>query len=96
MQKLLILIISVLLFLEFSRIDIGFNSEINIVASATFSVYLILYSILVIVLVYVVCTLIELMRIYLVEKRYVPLLNRISEKLEKKLIKFQDFVCKYL
>lgn len=96
MQKLLILIISVLLFLEFSRIDIGFNSEINIVASATFSVYLILYSILVIVLVYVVCTLIELMRIYLVEKSYVPLLNRISEKLEKKLIKFQDFICKYL
>lgn len=123
MQKLPILVISVLLFLGFSRIDIGFNRVINIVASATFGVYLIHdnnymrvflwenlfknasfahsgylipYSILVIVLVYVVCTLIELMRIYLFEKCYIPLLNRISEKFEKELIKFQDFICKYL
>lgn len=123
MQKLPILIISVLLFLGFSRIDIGSNRGINIVASATFGVYLIHdnnyvrvflwenlfknasfahsdylipYSILVIILVYVVCTLIELMRIYLVEKRYMPWLTIISEKIKNKLKKLQDSIYKLM
>ncbi|MCO4635032.1 hypothetical protein Si037_01640 [Streptococcus infantarius subsp. infantarius] len=123
MQKLPILIISILLFLGFLKIDIGSNRVINIVASATFGVYLIhdnnyvrvflwenlfknasfarsdyliLYSILVIILVYIVCTLIELMRIYLIEKRYMPWLTRISEKLENKLKKLQDSICRLM
>lgn len=123
MQKLPILITSVLLFLGFSRIDIGSNKVINIVASATFGVYLIHdnnyvrvflwenlfknaayahsdylipYSILVIISVYIVCTLIELMRIYLIEKRYMPWLTRISEKIENKLKKLQDSICRLM
>lgn len=123
MQKLPILIISVLLFLGFSRIDIGSNRVINIVASATFGVYLIHdnnyvrvflwenlfkntsfahsdylipYSISVIISVYIVCTLIELMRIYLIEKRYMPWLTRISEKLKNKLKELQDFICRLM
>lgn len=123
MQKLPILITSVLLFLGFSRIDIGSNRVINIVASATFGVYLIHdnnyvrvflwenlfknasfahsdylipYSILVIISVYIVCTLIELMRIYLIEKRYMPWLTRISEKIENKLKKLQDSICRLM
>ncbi|WP_080703498.1 acyltransferase [Streptococcus equinus] len=110
MQKLPILIISVLLFLGFSKIDMGSNKLINIIASATFGVYLIHdnnyvrpflweklfknalfsnshylipYSLLVIIVVYVVCIVIELMRIYFVEKKYTPWLIVASDKFEK-------------
>lgn len=123
MQKLPIVLISILIFLLFLKIDIGSQKIINVVSSATFgvylihdntfvrdflwitffknasfaqSIYLIPYSILVIILVYSVCTLIELMRIYLIEKQYMPYLIRVSNTFEKGLIKIKDFICRYL
>lgn len=123
MQKLPILVVSVLLFLGFLKIDLGLNGVINIISSATFGVYLIHdnayvreflwkilfrnasytfsdylipYSIWVIIIVYVVCTLIELMRIYFIEKKYVPLLNKISDIFERKLTKLLDFIYKVM
>lgn len=44
---------------------------------------LILYSILVIFTIFIVCSCIELLRMYLIERRYLPLLNTISKYIEK-------------
>jgi surface polysaccharide O-acyltransferase-like enzyme len=117
MQKLPILIISVLLFLGFSKLNIGSIKLINIVSSATFGVYLIHdnayvreflwqilfknasyaysdklipYSIMVIILVYIACTVIELIRIYIIEKSYMSMVNNISEKIEMSIDKFAE------
>ncbi|SEP62396.1 Surface polysaccharide O-acyltransferase, integral membrane enzyme [Streptococcus equinus] len=120
-QKLPILVISVLLFLGFLKINIEFNKVINMIASATFGVYLIHdnsyvreflwsvlfknasyafsdylipYSILVIILVYMICTLIELLRVHLIEEKYLSLLDKISDMIEERLDKFLGFICK--
>lgn len=117
MQKLPILIISVLLFLGFSKLNIGSIKLINIVSSATFGVYLIHdnayvreflwqtlfknasyaysdmlipYSMLVIIIVYLTCTVIELIRIYFIEKSYMSMVNNISEKIEMSIDKFAE------
>lgn len=123
MQKLPILIISILLFLIFSKIDIGSNIVINTIASATFGVYLIHdnnymreflwkvifknstyafsgylipYSLFVIFVVYLACTLIELIRIYFIEDKYLSLIDKVSNKVEIKLKKLQDFIYKVM
>lgn len=103
MQSLPTLLISILMVLGFSKIEIGYKKIINIVASATFGVYLIHddgyvrsflwktlfknamfaddmilipYSIVIIGTVFLVCTLIELIRIYLFEKHYLGLIEK--------------------
>ncbi|MBT0908342.1 acyltransferase [Streptococcus lutetiensis] len=123
MQKLPILIISVLLFLGFSKLNIGSIKLINIVSSATFGVYLIHdnayvkeflwqtlfknasyaysdmlipYSILVIIIVYLTCTVIELIRIYLIEKKYMSWVNNVSAKIEEKINDLIKVACNRL
>lgn len=98
MQRLPMLLIAILLFVGFKNTEISYNKTINVVASATFGVYLIHenrwmrsflweevfyrgdlqesfylipYSILVIGVVYVVCTVIELVRM-----RFLPFSNK--------------------
>lgn len=110
MQKLPILAISVLTFIGFSRINIGYSRIINVIASATFGVYLIHdhsssrpfiwqrvfscasyseskflipYSLLVIAFIYIACTVIELLRIYLFEKHYMKLINSLAGVIDK-------------
>ncbi|MCM1262516.1 MAG: acyltransferase [Butyrivibrio sp.] len=105
MQRLPVPIIAYLMFAGFEKIDIAPNRAINVIASATFGVYLIHddpnvrqyiwktlfknaafaesdflipYSIAVIVLVYIVCTVIELIRIYFIEKYYIKAVDKIS------------------
>lgn len=53
---------------------------------------LILYSIGVTLLVYITCTIMELGRIYLLERNYMTLVNRFSNKLENKLRFCQNFI----
>lgn len=53
---------------------------------------LILYSIGVTLLVYITCTIMELGRIYLLEKNYMTLVNRFSNKLENILRFCQNFI----
>ena len=118
MQRLPILVISILMFVGFLNIEIGCNRIINLVASATFGVYLIHdndyvrpflwnivfknssysdssllipYSLLVIAVVFVGCTLIELVRIYILEKHYMVIVNIVSPKIDdikEKIFKF--------
>lgn len=110
-QSLFILIISLLLFIGFSKLDLGYYQFINIISSATFGIYLIHdhvyvrsflwetvfqnasysesdllmpYSLVVIAVVFVGCSLIELTRIYLIENNYVPMIDKISEFIDSK------------
>lgn len=105
-----LLLLSILIFKLFLNQKPFTNKFINILASATFGVYLIhdynfvrryvwldllkvnkyknspyliLYSLGVVLLIYIICSIIELLRIYIIEKRYINLLNKISLKLEK-------------
>lgn len=105
-------VISALLFLGFSRINIRHNRLINWISSATFGVYLIHdneyvrpflwktalnnaahyesstlipYSLLVIATVFVVCTMIELIRIHLFEKFYLRLTDKLLKAATAKL-----------
>lgn len=123
MQKLPALLISIFLFLGFSKLEIGSIKIVNIVASASFGVYLIHdnnyvrvflwqtlfknasfaysnklipYSILTILMVYIACTVIELVRIYLIEKSYMPMIDNISEKIEKNIDKFVERISSML
>lgn len=57
---------------------------------------LISYSILVIILVYIACTIIELLRIYLIEKNYMLWVNNISVKTEEKINNLIEVVCNKL
>ncbi|WBB07059.1 acyltransferase [Streptococcus alactolyticus] len=120
MQMLPILLVSIFIFIGFSKINIGYVKWINVISSATFGVYLIhdnrpyirdllwktlfnntfysdsnmliLYSIGVTLLVYITCTIMELGRIYLLEKNYMTLVNRFSNKLENILRFCQNFI----
>ena len=117
MQRLPILLISLALLLAFLGKDMGCSAGINVIASATFGVYLlhdygdmrpalwqwlfrnetyqdslwlIPYTILQMVLVFAGCAAIELLRIYLIEKRYMKHMDRLIEKARaaaKKLLK---------
>ena len=57
-------------------------------ASYANSNLLILYSIAVIILVFIVCTLIELFRIYVIEKHYMKSGNDLADKIENRINKF--------
>lgn len=110
MQQLPVVCISIFLFIGFLNLKIKYNKIINIIATATFGVYLIHdnsyvrnflwkvlfrnadfansiflipYSLLVIILVFLVCTFIELFRIHIVEKRYLNIVEKISKHLDE-------------
>ena len=109
------LVISVLMFLGFSRIDIGYSKIINIISPAMFGVYLIHensyvrpflwkrlfkislyadtsilipYSIFVILCVFFGCTIIELIRIHLVEKNMILVIDKVSVFADKAKTQF--------
>ena len=109
MERISVLLISLTLFLAFTKLSIKYNKFINIIASATFGVYLIHdsniirpflwitvfknaqyqnslmlipYSLGVVALVYLLCTLIDLLRQQIFEKPYLLLVNKVSDKIE--------------
>lgn len=119
-EKVTVLLISLSLFMAFTTMKMKYYRFINMMASATFGVYLIHdnrfvreflwmevfknaqyqdslflipYSILVIVLVYSTCTVVELLRRRLFEKQYIILVDRYSEDMLKPFSKIVD-VCK--
>lgn len=103
MERFPILLMSFFLFMTFAKLKIKFNKWINVIASATFGVYLIHdssyiryyiwwdifkinqyqeslflipYSILVVFIVYVLCTGIEMVRKVLLERPYIIFVNK--------------------
>lgn len=114
MQKLPILIISLMLFIGFANANIGYNHIINTVSSACFGIYLfhdnnyirnllwrtifqnashqksdflILYTLMQIVVVFVISAILELLRIHLIEKIYLKPIDNLSNWANKKLKK---------
>ena len=110
MQKLPILVIAILMFVGFLKLNIGYIKFINIVASASFGIYLlhdhdyvrnwlwnqafkiasyeennmlILYSLFVIAVVFICCTVVEILRIFLLEKHYLSAVNKFVGFIEK-------------
>ena len=123
-QSVLTFISAVSLFMVFEKCDIGYIRWINIVASATFGVYLIHdsdvirhllwrevfknaqyqnsmllipYSIMASAIVYIICTLIDLLRQQTIEKPFMAVVDRYSEKViravEKLFDSVKNFVC---
>ena len=119
-EKLSILLTSLSLFMVFTSLKMRYYKWINIIASATFGVYLIHdnkvvrsflwfnifknaqfqhsnfiipYSIMVVVLVYVVCTVIDLLRQKVVERPFMWIVNKYSQLWLVPLKKVCDF-CK--
>ena len=117
MEKLPALLISILLFVGFLNLKIGYQPMINMISSATFGVYLIHdndyirdflwirlfknqnyasskflapYTILQVIIVFVVCILIELFRINLIEKRYGKCIEWLLDYTEKFLNKVKS------
>ena len=107
-QSVLTFLSALSLFMVFEKCNIGYIKWINVVASATFGVYLIHdsdftryllwhdvfknaqyqdsmflipYSIIVVAIVYVICTLIDLLRQLIIEKPFMILVNCYSEKM---------------
>lgn len=103
MERFPILLMALFLFMTFAKLKIKFNKWINVIASATFGVYLIHdssyiryyiwwnifkinqyqeslflipYSILVVFIIYVLCTGIEMVRKVLLEKPYIIFVNK--------------------
>ena len=102
LYELPVLIVSLLIFIFFKNLKIKNNKLVNIIASATFGVYLIhennyirkllihhiyckydmnssnliFYSLIVIFAVFVLCTAVELARIYLFERNYMQIINK--------------------
>lgn len=103
MERFPILLMSFFLFMTFAKLKIKFNKWINVIASATFGVYLIHdssyiryyiwwnifkinqyqeslflipYSILVVFIIYVLCTGIEMVRKVLLERPYIIFVNK--------------------
>lgn len=75
--------------------DNGFASPIiwrDLFQCASFSAscWLIPYSLIVVTIVFVSCTLIELARIHLLENRYLPALHRLGAKIDRKAQSFMD------
>jgi surface polysaccharide O-acyltransferase-like enzyme len=114
-QAVPIVLISLLLFVGFLKIDIGYRRAVNVIASATFGVYLIHddaymrsflweklfagaaysesrllipYSIFVVAVVFIGCTLIELVRIYCIERNYMKCLNALARMVDRYKEKF--------
>lgn len=113
------MIISIVLFLIFKETEIGVKKPVNIVASASFAVYmihtdilfkqtlwrtiihgsdfqygklLIPYTIAACLGVYAACTVIELARIYLLEKNYMKLVYKAEPKINRALHRLADSV----
>lgn len=109
-EKLPIVVASVLIFIGFLNLNIKYSKLINTFSSATFGVYLIhdhefvrnflwnvlfkqstfstskyliIYSIFAVVSVYVVCTIIDLIRKNSVEKIFTPIINKVSNMISK-------------
>lgn len=107
-DSFLMLLTSILLFMSFATLKLKTNKFINLVASATFGVYLIHdsnfvrpylwgnifknatyqnsayllpYSIIVVCLVFVICSVIELIRKFLIEKYYMKVISKYETKL---------------
>ena len=98
--------ISLFMFIGFKNMNIKDNDYINIIAKATFGVYLIhdnnfvrpylwnfinapkytnsvfiiIYSILIVIVIYIICTIIELLRIKFIEEKYMKKINNIFKK----------------
>lgn len=119
-NKLSVLLISLTLFMTFINIKMKYHKWINVIASATFGVYLIHengyirtflwndvfknnqfqeslmlipYSIICVVVVYVICTIIDLLRQMTFEKIYLKFLNKCTDTILKPFIKICD-ICK--
>lgn len=113
-NQLPIVLISICLLIVFLRIDLGHRTWINVIASATFGVYLlhdddivrefiwnevfngsqyidswylIPYSFGVVAIVYVACTIVELIRQHTLEKLYSPVVSRYGNKIQSQLDK---------
>ncbi len=56
------------------------------------SLYLIPYTIIVVLVVYAVCTLIDLIRIKLIEKPYMKIIDKVADSLVKPFLKFSSFI----
>lgn len=103
MEQLPVVLISIFTFIGFLKLNIGYKSFINVIASSTFGVYLIHdnayiryflwkdlfnnkefmqsswlipYTILEIIIVFVGCATIELFRIYFIERHYIKAIDR--------------------
>lgn len=103
-------LLSILIFKLFLNQKPFVSKFINVIASATFGVYLIhdynfvrryvwlsllkvrkyqnspylfIYSIIIVLSIYIICSIIELLRIYILEKRYMKLVDKICLKFEK-------------
>lgn len=110
-QRIPQVVLSVSVFMLFTKINLGKNKAVNQVASATFGVYLIhthpyirayilehyfdpslasspvlvLYALLISVVTYVTCTMIDMLRIKFVEKPFFPAINSYFTKALSKL-----------
>ena len=122
-NKLPILLVSLTLFMAFSTLKMRYHKWINIIASATFGVYLIHdndfvrpflwlnvfknaqyqdslmlipYSIGVVIVVYAVCTLIDLFRQQIIEKPYMKIVNLYSDSWLKPFERICEFFKKII
>ena len=102
-EKIPVVLTSIALFMAFATMKNRYSKIVNVIASATFGVYLIhdektisdflwkeffevnkyqdslyivVYSIITVVLIYAVCTLIDLARIYILEKPFMKMINK--------------------
>ena len=118
MQKLPILIASLMLFIGFTNLNIRYVPFINIVSSTCFGIYLIHdngyikkllwdtifqnslykdsnflipYTIMQIVIVFVICAILEWLRIHLIEKVYSKPIDTLSNWVSNKLEKFFSY-----
>lgn len=118
LETLSTLLISLFLFIGFSKLKIKYSKLINTISSTTFGIYLIHdyeyarpflwqtvfknsnysdrlmlmpYSIMVITFVFIGCFLIEFLRIYILEKRYLKLIDKLSLYLNKLVNKIFNF-----
>ena len=116
LNKLTVLLISLSLFMVFANLKMKYSKIINVIASATFGVYLIHdnsiirnllwvvlfknvqyqdslflipYSIIVVAIVYIVCTFVELLRQNIVEKPCMKIVKSCSSKV---MLPFKKFV----
>ena len=112
MQRLPMIIISVLIFIGFTKLTIGYSKVVNTISSTMFGVYLIhdnkfvrtylwkvllhsttysnskmfaMYSLMVIALVFISCSIIELIRKKMEEKYMANCMNKISLWIDKKM-----------
>ncbi len=119
-QSVLTFLSALSLFMVFKNIRMGYHKWINVIASATFGVYLIHdnnlvrpflwktvfhnayfqdsillipYSIAVTAIVYILCTVLDLLRQRVIERPYMQLINRNTDKLSTVTKKVSNFFC---